>query len=174
MLKVVMVFFGVVFLVVGIVGIVVPLLPTSPFLLLASACFLRSSKKLHHWLLNYPVLGMYIKSYLEYGAITQKSRVCTIALLWVTIIVSAFYATHLLWVRTALFVIALSVSIHLIRMKTLTADLVERLRPNAPDPLTPRRPSPSWPSPMRRAPKQFPAMRFVKLTCECSAWVGVF
>jgi len=74
----------------GILGIFLPLLPTTPFLLLAAACYIRSSEKLYNWLMNNKWIGRYIKNYLEGKGIPLKSKVLSISALWITIGYSVF------------------------------------------------------------------------------------
>jgi uncharacterized membrane protein YbaN (DUF454 family) len=56
---------GTLFTGLGIIGIFVPILPTTPFLLLAAACFMRSSERFYHWLINNRILGAYVRDYME-------------------------------------------------------------------------------------------------------------
>ena len=69
----------------GVVGVFVPILPTTPFLLLAAAAFVRSSPRLYHWLIHHKWFGSYIRSYREYRAITLRAKVVTLTLLWAVI-----------------------------------------------------------------------------------------
>ncbi len=69
----------------GILGIFLPLLPTTPFLLLAAACYIRSSERLYNWLMNNKWIGRYIKNYIEGKGIPLKSKVLSISALWITI-----------------------------------------------------------------------------------------
>jgi len=102
----------------GIIGIVVPLLPTTPFLLLSSFFFLKSSKKLYHWLLNNKILGQYIKDFQEEKSIPLNVKISSISLLWITISISAIFFIHILWLKLLLFSIAIGVTIHILHYET--------------------------------------------------------
>lgn len=110
---------GVASVVVGAVGIFVPLLPTTPFLLLAAACFVRSSEKRYQWLLSHRVFGTYIRNYREHGAVTPHAKIVTLALLWGTMSISAFVFVESVVLRVILLAIAVSVTVHILRMKTV-------------------------------------------------------
>ena len=103
---------------VGILGIFLPVLPTTPFLLLAAICYARSSKRYYNWLMTNRWCGQYIRSYLEGRGIPLKQKVLTILLLCLTIGHAAGFIVTLWWVKIILFGIAIGVSIHLIRIKT--------------------------------------------------------
>ena len=103
----------------GVIGIIVPLLPTTPFLLLAAACYARSSERFYNWLLNNRLFGRYVKDYIERRGISLKAKVFTLVLLWVTITCSAILATDTTWIRILLFAIAAAVTIHILLIKTL-------------------------------------------------------
>lgn len=110
---------GTFFVVIGMIGVVLPILPTTPFLLLAAACYSKSSKRCHDWLLTNRVFGNYIRNYLEGNGISMRVKLSTIAFLWVTISTSAFFFVEIFWVRILLFVIATGVTIHILTLKTL-------------------------------------------------------
>ncbi len=101
----------------GIVGIILPILPTTPFLLLAAGCFAISSEKCYNWLLNNKILGMYIRNYKEGKGMPIKLKIFTISLLWITILISIFFFIDILWVEILLLIIALIVSIHIILIR---------------------------------------------------------
>lgn len=103
----------------GILGIFVPILPTTPFLLLAAACYSRSSQRFYDWLLNNKYFGNYIRNYRERKAIPLKVKVLTLALLWATIGCSVTFAVEILFVRVLLIMIAIGVSIHIFSLRTL-------------------------------------------------------
>lgn len=104
----------------GIAGIFLPVLPTTPFLLLAAACFARSSPRFYHWLVNHPRLGPWIRDYLDGQGIPLKAKVYAIVLMWISIGVSC-WLVPVLWVRVLLPVCALLVSVWIARQKTLPA-----------------------------------------------------
>lgn len=102
----------------GVLGIFLPLLPTVPFLLLAAACFARSSEKFHRWLIEHQRLGPMIRGYLDGTGIPRRAKVTAIALIWLTITPAALFLVPLVWVRALLFVIALLVTVYLLRLPT--------------------------------------------------------
>ncbi len=69
----------------GVLGIFLPLLPTTPFLLLAAACFVRSSPRLHAWIMGHRVLGAFIRDWQDGRGLSARSKGVTLAVLWVTI-----------------------------------------------------------------------------------------
>jgi uncharacterized protein len=113
---------GSVSLALGVLGIPLPLLPTTPFLLLSAWCYARSSQRFYCWLLNHRLFGEYIRDYREKGGVQKKVKITAIALLWVTISISATFAVGLWWVRLLLLGIAIGVSIHILSLKTVKKD----------------------------------------------------
>lgn len=102
--------------VLAVIGIFVPLLPTVPLLLLAAACFARSSEKFHNWLLGHPQLGPMIRGYLDGQGIPMKSKVVAISMIWVSILLSVFLLIPVFWVKVFLVAIGLCVTIYLLRL----------------------------------------------------------
>ncbi len=119
MIRYVKIFAGCICLFLGIIGIVVPLLPTTPFLLLSSYLFFKSSPRLQHYLLNHKYVGTYIKNYQITKAIPLKLKIFTISFLWITILISVIIFSDLLWLCILLISIAIAVTIHLLSFKTL-------------------------------------------------------
>jgi len=104
----------------GILGIFLPLLPTTPFLLLAAACYMRSSGRLYRWLIEHRYLGSYIRNYHEHKAITRRALVAALITLWVAMgYVIIWIAQHVL-LRLSLLVIAVAVTVHLLRLNKAT------------------------------------------------------
>ncbi len=111
------------FVVLGILGIFLPLLPTTPFLLLAAACYIRSSEKLYNWLINHKYLGNYIRNYREGKGVPLKIKFFAIAILLLTIGYTTIFIISILWLRMLLWLIAAIVSIHIILLPTLKDDV---------------------------------------------------
>lgn len=80
---------GCVALALGIGGVFLPVLPTTPFLLLAAACFARSSERLHAWLVGHRRLGPYIDGFIYGGGISPRAQRRSVAALWATIALSS-------------------------------------------------------------------------------------
>ena len=118
LLKFLLIVFGSFFLIIGIIGIFVPVLPTTPFLVLAAACYAKSSERFYNWLINNKWFGSYIKNYREKKGISIKHKIYTVSLLWVTILISAFFLINVLWIRIILILIAVIVTIHILTIKT--------------------------------------------------------
>lgn len=110
---------GVLSVVFGVIGILVPILPTTPFLLLAAYLFAKSSDRLYNMLINNRLLGSYIRNYREKRGVKLWVKTGIISLLWVTILYSAFFATELLWLRILLICIASAVTYHIYSINTL-------------------------------------------------------
>ncbi len=102
----------------GLIGIFVPLLPTTPFLLLAAACYARGSRRLHDWLMSRPRLGAYIRRYREGRGIPLGTKVFTVGLLWATIGVSLALASESAALRIVLLLVAFGVTIHVLTRPT--------------------------------------------------------
>lgn len=88
---------GAVALALGVVGVVTPLLPTVPFLLLAAFCFARSSGRLHDWLVTHPTLGPPIRDWQHSGAIRPKAKRLATLSIGVTLVVSVLLGLTL-WI----------------------------------------------------------------------------
>ena len=102
----------------GVAGIFLPLLPTTPFLLLAAACFMRSSQRFYDWLVSHPRLGPWIGDYLEGNGIPLKGKLYTVGLMCISIGFSCYLVPHL-WARVFMLASAVLVSLYiLLKVKT--------------------------------------------------------
>lgn len=109
---------GTIAILLGILGIALPILPTTPFLLLAAACYMKASKRLYRWLIENKFLGAYIKNYREGRGMAKRDKIITIVSLWGGILVSIFLIS-LGWVKIILFFIAFFVSRHILSLNTI-------------------------------------------------------
>jgi uncharacterized membrane protein YbaN (DUF454 family) len=116
---------GTLCMVLGAVGMVLPLLPTTPFLLAAAACYYKSSERMHRWLLTNKWFGEYIRNYTEGKGLTKKTKITALTVLWATILFSTVFMLHrllpanlLLPLQLVMIAIAVAVSIHILRLPT--------------------------------------------------------
>lgn len=118
--KTLFVLLGAVSLLLGLVGIFVPLLPTTPFLLLAAALWVRSSPRLYAWLLAHRRLGPYIRNFRENRAIPLRAKILSVTLLWATLLYCIFFVVEeWWWAQLALLAVAVGVTWHILSFATL-------------------------------------------------------
>ena len=103
---------------IGIIGMFLPVLPTTPFLMLAAFLYARSSDRFLNWLLTNKLCGSYIDNYRSGRGITLRQKIGTLALLWVTIGSSAIFFVDKLWIRILMGVVAIAVTTHLLMLPT--------------------------------------------------------
>ncbi len=110
---------GTVSLGLGTLGILIPLLPTTPFLLLTAACYIRSSERLYKWLMDHRLYGKFLHNYLEKRAISLNVKIGSLTLLWVTIITSSLFFLSVTWLQILLIIKAVLVTLHILSFKTM-------------------------------------------------------
>jgi hypothetical protein len=125
LVKILLITAGTISLALGAIGIFLPIIPTTPFLLLTAACYCRSSQQLYDWLLNNKWFGEYIRNYKEGKGIPLKTKLVALILLWVTIGVSTVFMLNrllpeqlVLPMQLIMVAVAIVVSIHIIRIPT--------------------------------------------------------
>jgi uncharacterized membrane protein YbaN (DUF454 family) len=116
-LRVLLISLGVFFIGLASLGIFIPVLPTTPFLLLSAALFARSSERFYRWLIENRLFGKYIKDYREGKGVPIKVKMGAIIILWVTICLSIIFGVEILWVRILLIAVAVGVTIHISMIK---------------------------------------------------------
>ncbi len=109
---------GLISLALAILGIILPLLPTTPFLLLSAALFMKSSTRLYNWLMNHKYLGKYLQNYIHHKTISTKTKVSAISLLWITILASVIFIIEKAVIKIVLLAIAIAVTIHILSFKS--------------------------------------------------------
>ena len=109
---------GSISLILGTLGIFLPLLPTTPFYLLTAWLYLRSSEKLYKKAMSNKFFGTIVRDFQEEKAIPLKAKIFSVSLLWITILSSAYFFVPLLWVKILLITIAAGVTVHILSYKT--------------------------------------------------------
>jgi uncharacterized membrane protein YbaN (DUF454 family) len=109
---------GTIFLFVAILGIILPLLPATPFLLLSSACYVRGSKTLHNWLMNQKYLGAYITNIKDNRGMPVKAKLITVFVLWASLLFSIYRADSVL-LDSTLLIVGIGVTAIILKLKTL-------------------------------------------------------
>jgi uncharacterized membrane protein YbaN (DUF454 family) len=109
---------GTLCVVLGFIGVVVPGLPTTPFLLLAAWCYARSSARFHRWLLTNRWFGEYLRNYQEGRGMRLRDKALALSLMWTTIGWTIVYIVPVWWGKLMLLIVAAGVTIHLLRIRT--------------------------------------------------------
>jgi hypothetical protein len=117
LMKALLVTLGTLSVALGVLGIFLPLLPTTIFLLLAAACYARSSDRFYLWLINHRWLGRYIRNHYEGRGMSRRDKILTLVALWTGIGATAIWSVESLWIRLLLVGIALAVTMHVARLK---------------------------------------------------------
>lgn len=103
----------------GVIGIFVPLLPTTPFLLLSAALLFRSSPRLYNRLLNHPQLGPYIRNFREHKAIPLRVKIISVSLVWITILHAVIFLLDHWVLESLLLLLAAGITAYILHFKTL-------------------------------------------------------
>ena len=100
----------------GVIGIFLPLMPTTVFLLMAAACYARSSDRFYQKLVNHRILGVYIRNSREGRGMKKRDKAITIVLLWLSIGATMIWTAQTWWLRLILLAIAAGVTVHVARI----------------------------------------------------------
>jgi uncharacterized protein len=130
--KAILIFAGTVCVALGVLGMFLPLLPTTVFLLMAAYCYSRSSERFHNWLLNNRLCGSYIRNYKSGQGISMRQKITTISILWASIGVSIWLLGGGFWMTLLLLAIAIGVTIHLVLIKTYRPEPAPEARSSSP------------------------------------------
>ncbi|ESU33808.1 hypothetical protein G3A_04350 [Bacillus sp. 17376] len=103
----------------GVIGIVIPLLPTTPLILLGAACYVKASDELYQKLIKNKWLGGYIKDFREKNGITYKNKVLSLSLMWISILGTILFFEINFWLAAVLIVIAVTVSAYILSFNTI-------------------------------------------------------
>lgn len=119
MIKVLLFLTGSLSLGIGVLGIFVPGLPTTVFLLGAAACYVKSSDRMYNWLLRHQILGRYIRTYRTHRAMPLKSKIIALTLMWSMIGLSVFVFIDQFWVQLIVILSGFVGTVVIIRVKTM-------------------------------------------------------
>ncbi|HUG99897.1 MAG TPA: YbaN family protein [Gammaproteobacteria bacterium] len=100
----------------GAIGIVLPGLPTTPFLLLAAYCFARSSERFHGWLLNHRWFGSYVRNFEEGRGMTRRAKAATLLIMWLSFGITIILFVPVVWGQVGMFLLATAVSTYIARL----------------------------------------------------------
>ena len=119
-MRIILILIGSVSFALGVLGIFLPMLPTTPFLLLSAAVWLKASPSLYEWLLNHRVFGEYIRNFREHRAIPLRVKIISVSMVWLTIgyciiaVVDEWW-----WAQLLMVLLAIAISWHILSYKTL-------------------------------------------------------
>lgn len=116
-LRIFLVSLGIFSICLGFIGIFIPVLPTTPFVLLSAALFAKSSDRFYRWLIENRFFGKYIEDYRRGKGVPLRIKTGAIIMLWTTISLSIYFGVEILWVRILLVAIATGVTIHIATIK---------------------------------------------------------
>jgi uncharacterized membrane protein YbaN (DUF454 family) len=102
----------------GALGILLPGLPTTPFLLVAAYCFARSSEHFHDWLLNHRWFGSYVRNFEEGRGMTRPAKATTLLVMWLSFGVTIIFFVPVAVGQAGMFLLAVAVSIYIMRLPT--------------------------------------------------------
>lgn len=110
--------FGWVFVFLAMLGAILPLIPTTPFLLAAAASFYRSSDRFYHWIMTNKLFGHYLQDYKAGRGIPLHVKIMALSFSWLSTIVSIVFFIPWLWLKILVFALTSAITIHLLMIKT--------------------------------------------------------
>jgi hypothetical protein len=116
--KVMLITLGSISLFLGVLGLFLPVLPTTPFLLLTAYLYAKSSKRMYFWLISNKYFGKYIQRYRDGLGIPLKTKIISLSTMWTSMLITIFYFIPLLFVKILLFLVACAVTYHILSKPT--------------------------------------------------------
>ena len=107
----------------GILGMFLPLMPTTVFLLLAAACYARSSERFHRRLVEHPWLGPYIR---QRNGLSPRQKTTILAVLWISLAATMYWTAQATWIRALLVLVGVGVTLHVARLPSIQAIAAQR------------------------------------------------
>lgn len=118
-MKVLLTVLGFVSLGLAVLGVFLPVLPTTPWLLLSAALFLKGNRRWYEWLMNHPKFGTYITNFTVHKAIPQRVKVVSVSMVWITLLNCAIFVAEHWALRIFFILLASAITIHILSYKTL-------------------------------------------------------
>ena len=110
---------GTISLIFAFIGIVLPIIPTTPFALLSAACYYNGSKRLQSWLSHNEMFGPIIRDYEEHGGMRKATKIKALTIMWVAVLASALLILDTLMMRALVVLIAVIGTVSMLRIKTI-------------------------------------------------------
>lgn len=110
---------GPISLIFAFIGIVLPIIPTTPFVLLSAACYYNGSKRLQSWLSHNEMFGPIIRDYEEHGGMRKAAKIKALTIMWVAVLASALLILDTLMMRALVVLIAVIGTVSMLRIKTI-------------------------------------------------------
>ena len=117
--KALLIIIGTLSITLGVIGIVIPLLQTTPLILLGAACYIKSSDELYQKLIRNKWLGGYIKDFREKKGITLTNKVLSLSMMWISILGTILLFDITIWLAATLIVVAVTVSAYILSFDTI-------------------------------------------------------
>jgi hypothetical protein len=118
-LKLIYIIFGTVSLVFAFIGVVLPVIPTTPFVLLSAACYYKGSERLHGWLSRNEVFGPIIRDYEEHGGMRKATKIKALTIMWMAVLASALLILDTLTMRALVVLVAFIGTVSMLKIKTI-------------------------------------------------------
>ena len=110
---------GLILVFIGLVGVIVPVLPTTPFMILAAYCFIRSNKKLYTWVTTNRIFGKKVSQFFEKRGITLRAKIVSISTMWFMCVISFYFTYPKIWAVILIPVLAVAGTIIIISIKQI-------------------------------------------------------
>lgn len=109
---------GISSLVLGFIGIFLPVLPTTPFILLSAYCFAKSSERFHRYIMQHKLFGKMVSDFYEKKIIPVKTKIIALTLMWTTLSLSVIFFMPYIWVKLVVIGIGVAVTVYLLSFRS--------------------------------------------------------
>ena len=112
---------GLLLTIIGLIGIIVPGLPTTPIMILAAACFFKSSEKLYTWVIQNKYFGEHVRNFREGRCMPFRAKVTAIITMWIFVLISIFVGIpeSMILAKIITFLGAATGTVYVIRLRTI-------------------------------------------------------